>query len=147
MDEVDVMTRAGESVGKAVGTGLKAARQGVVRAGHAAEVKLAERGITLRRLQSLPVRRDGIEALTLMKSFRPDTLVTDLMMPNMDGWELIRRLHEHHRELPVIVVTGANDVQSAVSAMRDGDVAAVVRPTAPEKVVPVQGLEPRTTRI
>ena len=57
MDEVDVMTRAGENVGKAVGTGLKAARQGVVRAGHAAEVKLAERGITADQVRGALVER------------------------------------------------------------------------------------------
>ncbi|WP_089948287.1 hypothetical protein [Lentzea xinjiangensis] len=57
MDEVDVMTRAGESVGKAVGTGLKAARQGVVRAGHVAEVKLAERGITADQVRGTLVER------------------------------------------------------------------------------------------
>ncbi|GLZ32673.1 hypothetical protein Lesp02_48610 [Lentzea sp. NBRC 105346] len=55
MDEVDVMTRAGESVGKAVGTGLKAARQGVVRAGHAAEHKLAERGVTTDQIRGVLV--------------------------------------------------------------------------------------------
>ncbi|WP_109630181.1 hypothetical protein [Lentzea atacamensis] len=57
MDEVDVMTRAGENVGKAVGTGLKAARQGVVRAGHAAEVKFAERGITADQVRGALVER------------------------------------------------------------------------------------------
>ncbi|MEU7480220.1 hypothetical protein AB0A63_29850 [Lentzea sp. NPDC042327] len=57
MDEVDVMTRAGESVGKAVGTGLKAAREGVVRAGHVAEVKLAERGITTDQVRGALVDR------------------------------------------------------------------------------------------
>ncbi|HUQ60676.1 hypothetical protein [Lentzea sp.] len=57
MDEVDVMTRAGESVGKAVGTSLKAARQGVVRAGHVAEVKLAERGITADQVRGTLVDR------------------------------------------------------------------------------------------
>lgn len=56
MDEVKAMTKAGESVGKAVGTGLRAVRESAVRAGHAgaevaaqvatrAEQKLAERGI------------------------------------------------------------------------------------------------------
>ncbi|MFD4671972.1 hypothetical protein ACFWNN_19730 [Lentzea sp. NPDC058450] len=57
MDEVDVMTRAGENVGKAVGTGLKAARQGVVRAGHAAEAKLADRGITTDQVRGALVER------------------------------------------------------------------------------------------
>jgi hypothetical protein len=60
MDEVDVMTRAGESVGKAVGTGLKAARQGVVRAGHAAEHKLAERGVTTDQLRGVLVDKADV---------------------------------------------------------------------------------------
>ena len=62
MDEVEAMTRAGESVGKAVGTGLRAARRGAVRAGHVgadaavqiatkAEHKLAERGVTADQLR------------------------------------------------------------------------------------------------
>ncbi|MCP2168981.1 hypothetical protein [Goodfellowiella coeruleoviolacea] len=61
MDEVQVMTRAGESVGRALGTGLRAVRQGAVRAGHAgaeaasqvvgtAETKLADHGIVPDRL-------------------------------------------------------------------------------------------------
>ena len=69
MDEVDVMTRAGETVGKAVGTGLKAARQGVVRAGHVAEVKLAERGITADQVRGALVDR------------------ADLLMGKAEGWE------------------------------------------------------------
>jgi hypothetical protein len=60
MDEVDVMTRAGESVGKAVGTGLKAAREGVVRAGHVAEHKLAERGVTTDQLRGVLVDKADV---------------------------------------------------------------------------------------
>jgi len=74
------------------------------------------------------VAQDGVNALGLAGDRRPDVVVTDLMMPNMDGWELIRRLHQQDRELPVIVVTGANDVQSAVTAMRDGADDYVVKP-------------------
>jgi len=64
MDEVQAMTRAGESVGKAVGTGLRAARRGAVRAGQVgadaavqlagkAETKLAERGVTADQLRGV----------------------------------------------------------------------------------------------
>ncbi|MBB5958719.1 hypothetical protein FHS29_005328 [Saccharothrix tamanrassetensis] len=71
MDEVDAMTRAGESVGKAVGTGLRAVRRGAVRAGHAsadaavtwaerAEGKLAERGVTADHLRGVVADRAGL---------------------------------------------------------------------------------------
>ena len=70
MDEVDAMTRAGESVGKAVGTGLRAVRRGAVRAGQVsadaavtwaerAEGKLAERGVTADHLRGVVADRAG----------------------------------------------------------------------------------------
>ncbi|MEU6154864.1 hypothetical protein ABZ816_33225 [Actinosynnema sp. NPDC047251] len=70
MDEVDAMARAGESVGKAVGTGLRAVRRGAVRAGHAgadaavtwaerAEGKLAERGVTAEHVRGVVADRAG----------------------------------------------------------------------------------------
>jgi two-component system response regulator HydG len=74
------------------------------------------------------VANDGVNALGLANEHCPDVVVTDLMMPNMDGWELIRQLHEQHRELPVIVVSGAGDLQSAVTAMRDGADDYVMKP-------------------
>jgi CheY-like chemotaxis protein len=50
---------------------------------------------------------DGQEALDHVDEFRPDLVVTDLMMPVMDGVELIRRLREDPRtaELPVLAIT------------------------------------------
>jgi len=50
---------------------------------------------------------DGREALNRIDDFRPDLVVTDLMMPIMDGVELIRRLHQDPRTeaLPVLAIT------------------------------------------
>jgi hypothetical protein len=73
MDEVEVMTRAGESVGKAVGTGIRAARIQAVRAGQVsaeaaaqvaakAEHKLAERGVTADSVRSVLAERADLLA-------------------------------------------------------------------------------------
>src|SRR3954470_12655086 len=50
---------------------------------------------------------DGLEALQHVNDFQPDLVVTDLMMPVMDGVELIRRLREDPRtaELPILAMT------------------------------------------
>jgi CheY-like chemotaxis protein len=50
---------------------------------------------------------DGREALECIKDFQPDLVVTDLMMPVMDGVELIRRLREDPStaELPILAIT------------------------------------------
>jgi CheY-like chemotaxis protein len=50
---------------------------------------------------------DGREALARVHAFQPDLIITDLMMPVMDGVELIRRLREDPRtaEVPILAIT------------------------------------------
>jgi CheY-like chemotaxis protein len=50
---------------------------------------------------------DGLEALARVHEFQPDLIVTDLMMPVMDGVELIRRLREDPRTagVPILAIT------------------------------------------
>jgi CheY-like chemotaxis protein len=50
---------------------------------------------------------DGADAIHLLGDFHPDVLVTDLMMPNVDGAELIRHVRaQPGQSLPVILITG-----------------------------------------
>jgi DNA-binding NtrC family response regulator len=63
---------------------------------------------------------DGAEALTVAAEHPPDVVVTDLKMPNMDGIELTKKLHEIDASVPVIVSTAFGDVSTAVQAMRAG---------------------------
>ena len=53
---------------------------------------------------------DGLEALTWISEIKVDLVITDLMMPGMNGAELIHRLTKTHPHLPVIVASGAIDV-------------------------------------
>src|SRR5688572_30708194 len=69
---------------------------------------------------SVDAASDGLSALALAAERPPDLVVTDLNMPKMDGLELLGKLREAYRGLPVIVVTASEDVSSAVSAMRAG---------------------------
>ena len=71
---------------------------------------------------------DGDSALAEIVERTPDVVVTDLTMPRMDGMELLRRLHESHPHLPVIVTTGAADLSLAVTAMRAGAVDYLAKP-------------------
>ena len=63
----------------------------------------------LLRLHGFEVREatDGREALDCVAEFQPQLVLTDLMMPVMDGIELIRRLHENPdtASLPVVAIT------------------------------------------
>ena len=64
--------------------------------------------------------RDGMEALEKIESWTPAIVVTDLMMPRMDGMELLRRVASLPQECKVIVMTAHGSVDSAVEAMKIG---------------------------
>jgi len=50
--------------------------------------------------------KNGLEALTKFHSFRPDLLITDFIMPEMDGWSLINGLRKSNPTFPIIVMSG-----------------------------------------
>ncbi len=64
-------------------------------------------------------------------------LVTDLKMEGMDGLALLRRSQEIDPELPVMVITGHGDVETAVEAMRLGAYDFIEKPFAPERFLDV----------
>jgi DNA-binding NtrC family response regulator len=63
---------------------------------------------------------DPHRALTLLESERPDLLLTDLKMPEIDGLEMLHRARELDPALPVVVVTAYATIESAVAAIKDG---------------------------
>ncbi len=71
---------------------------------------------------------DGREALAALESRGADVVVTDWKMPQMDGLELLRRVRETRRDVPVILLTAHGTVPSAVAAMREGAFDYVTKP-------------------
>jgi len=72
--------------------------------------------------------RRGEDALAALERRGADVVVTDWKMPEMDGVELLRRVHAKWPRLPVIMLTAFGNVPSAVAAMRDGAFDYVVKP-------------------
>jgi len=64
--------------------------------------------------------RDGFEALAMVGEKDYDVLVLDIMMPKMDGIEVLRRVKESHPEIEVLMITGLNEIGTAVKAMKLG---------------------------
>ena len=69
---------------------------------------------------SVDLAEDGVAALRCFEAHPADVVVTDLKMPNMDGMELLKKLRERDRDVPVIVCTAFGDLATAVRAMREG---------------------------
>ena len=73
---------------------------------------------------------DGREGLDVAESEHPDLIITDLNMPNLDGFEMIRLLREHLElsATPILVLTayGEGDLENAIKAGAD---LAMTKPT------------------
>ncbi|MBS1823935.1 MAG: sigma-54-dependent Fis family transcriptional regulator [Acidobacteria bacterium] len=62
---------------------------------------------------------DGEEALRKVSEFHPGVLVTDLMMPRMDGKSLLRNLQEQGHSIPSLVLTAFGNLETALETIHD----------------------------
>ncbi len=79
----------------------------------------------------------GQPALEMIAGPRGDqiaVMLLDLVMPDMDGLTVLRKLRASHPELPVIVLTARGGIDSAVEAMRAGANDFLVKPASPERI-------------
>lgn len=81
--------------------------------------------------------KDGIEALEAVDARTPDIAVVDVMMPRMDGHELVRRLREREdtRELPILILTAAVHDRIAAASEAAGADAHMRKPFSPRELV------------
>jgi len=65
---------------------------------------------------------NGKEALNMLTELRPDLILLDVMMPEMDGFEVCRRIRAdaHWRDIPVILVTALDDRKSKIHGLESG---------------------------
>jgi DNA-binding NtrC family response regulator len=81
----------------------------------------------------------GEQALDLVRSLDPDLVITDLKMPGMDGFELLRRLQGSFPEIPVVMLTAHGTVANAVEAMKRGAHDFLTKPFDKQDVVDLVG--------
>lgn len=79
--------------------------------------------------------RDGHHALTLLQTLEVDAVITDVVMPRMDGPELIRRCAELYPGLPVLVVTTFDTPQVVSDVLTAGAAGLLLKDTSPEAIV------------
>ncbi len=71
---------------------------------------------------------DGVEALAVLAAQRPDLVLVDWNMPNMDGITLIRKVRETDQTLPMIMVTTEAEKTRVMEALKAGVNNYVVKP-------------------
>ncbi|WP_317957457.1 response regulator transcription factor [Paenibacillus chitinolyticus] len=82
----------------------------------------------------------GLQALQMLESVKADLVILDIMMPEMDGWELCRLLREYY-DLPLLMLTAAGETEQKVRGFELGTDDYLVKPfEARELAVRVRAL-------
>ncbi len=74
--------------------------------------------------------RDGVDGLHLAESGDYDLLILDVMLPGLDGWQVLRRLRAAGRQLPVLFLTARDDIDDRVKGLELGADDYLVKPFA-----------------
>ena len=78
---------------------------------------------------------DGSSALESARSQRPDVVVLDVMLPDMSGLDVLRKLREQNPQLPVLLLTAKDAVEDRIAGLTAGGDDYVTKPFSLEEVV------------
>lgn len=77
---------------------------------------------------------DGVEALAVLTTFKADLVILDVMMPNMDGWQLCQELRAAY-DLPLLMLTAKGETAQKVKGFQLGTDDYLVKPFEPVELV------------
>ncbi|SEP46313.1 response regulator transcription factor [Propionispora vibrioides] len=77
---------------------------------------------------------DGVEALAKLETVKVDMVILDIMMPNMDGWQLCRELRESY-DIPLLMITAKGETSQKIKGFELGTDDYLVKPFDPLELV------------
>ena len=78
---------------------------------------------------------NGRKALQYFEKNKPEVVLCDVRLDDMDGIDVLKRTRELHPDLPVIMITGYSDIRTSVSAMRMGALDYLTKPLLPKEIL------------
>jgi two-component system copper resistance phosphate regulon response regulator CusR len=82
-------------------------------------VDFVQRGLTAERF-AVDVARDGVAGLELAQSYDYDLVVLDLLLPELDGTEVLRKIRRGNLQIPILILTARDAVQDKVAHFEAG---------------------------
>lgn len=84
---------------------------------------------------SIVIAKDGNEGFKKFKTFKPDIIITDIMMPFCDGLEMTKKIKELDDNIPIIVLSAHSDKEKLLTAIDLGINKYFIKPFDPEEVI------------
>lgn len=84
---------------------------------------------------SVVTASNGAEGLKMMLQTEPNLIILDVMMPQIDGWEVVRRVRESGSEVPILMLTAKDDISDRVKGLDLGADDYLVKPFALEELL------------
>ena len=80
------------------------------------------------------IATSGLEGLAAAREVKPELILLDILMPELDGYEVLKRLKEDQgvAGIPVIMLTALSDIKSKIKAMESFCESYLVKPVEPE---------------
>lgn len=90
------------------------------------------------RFKEVLVAKNGEEGLKMYREHRPDIVVTDVMMPKMNGLDMIKAIREEFGDIPVVVMTAFRKSDTNMEMIQEIGVYNIIsKPADPYKVIDV----------
>ncbi|MFX3631974.1 MAG: response regulator transcription factor [Candidatus Pristimantibacillus sp.] len=78
---------------------------------------------------------DGEAVFDILKSFRPDLIVLDLMLPKMDGIQVCRELRKQNNAVPIVMLTALQDITDKITGLDNGADDYMTKPFSPQELI------------
>ncbi|MCL2433719.1 MAG: response regulator transcription factor [Clostridia bacterium] len=107
-------------------------------------VLIADDDPNICKLLTMYLEREGFEAKSVFRGddalaacadIKPDIMILDVMMPGLDGYEVLRRLREADKALPVLMLTARGEVYDCVAGLDAGADDYIVKPFKPPELI------------
>lgn len=66
------------------------------------------------------IAKDGLEAIKKFDSFKPDIIISDIMMPNLNGLEMSKKIKERYSETPIVILSAHSHKEMLLEAINLG---------------------------
>jgi two-component system chemotaxis response regulator CheY len=108
-----------------------------------------ERSCDRKRFNVVGLARNGIEALNMFNSLKPEVVTMDLTMPQMGGIECVKKIIQCSSHTRILVVSALSDIETGIQALEHGARGFLCKPFSDDQLKHalaelVEGYEPKT---